>query len=145
MIATAIRQIFNADTGEEARERLVEVVDRLRVPAPKVAGPLEQAEEELLAFYSLPHEHWPKLRSTNPLERAWGVNADDQTYGAINDRGTPDLVAAVATNGRSGYVYASQLMSEASGVTLNVYESDGKTPIGKFVLGGTSAGTGGSR
>jgi putative transposase len=30
---------------------------------------LEQAEEELLAFYSFPREHWPKLRSTNPLER----------------------------------------------------------------------------
>jgi putative transposase len=69
MIATAIRQIFNADTGQEARERLADVVDRLRAPAPKVAGLLEQAEEELLAFYSFPPEHWPKLRSTNPLER----------------------------------------------------------------------------
>ena len=28
MIATAIRQIFQADTGQEARERLVEVTDR---------------------------------------------------------------------------------------------------------------------
>lgn len=74
---------------------------------------------------------------------AWGVNADGQTYGTINDRGTPDLVAAVATNGRSGYVYARQLIWGASGVTLTVYESDGKTPIGKFVLGGKSAETGG--
>ena len=24
---------------------------------------------ELLAFYAFPAEHWPKLRSTNPLER----------------------------------------------------------------------------
>ena len=69
MIATAIRQIFNADTGEEARERLAEVADRLRTPAPKVAALLEQAEDELLAFYSFPREHWTKLRSTNPLER----------------------------------------------------------------------------
>ena len=38
MIASAIRQIFNADTGDEARERLAEFVDRLRAPAPKVAG-----------------------------------------------------------------------------------------------------------
>jgi len=69
MIATAIRQIFNADTGQEARERLTEVVERLRTPAAKVAGLLEQAEEELLAFYSFPREHWTKLRSTTPLER----------------------------------------------------------------------------
>jgi len=43
MIATAIRQIFKADTGDEARERLAEVVDRVKAPAPKVAGLLEHA------------------------------------------------------------------------------------------------------
>jgi putative transposase len=45
------------------------VVDRLQPVAPKVAGLLEAAEAELLAFYQLPREHWSKLRSTNPLER----------------------------------------------------------------------------
>jgi mutator family transposase len=30
---------------------------------------LEDAEENLIAFYALPPEHWTKLRSTNPLER----------------------------------------------------------------------------
>jgi transposase-like protein len=30
---------------------------------------LEDAEEDLIAFYLLPREHWTKLRSTNPLER----------------------------------------------------------------------------
>jgi putative transposase len=30
---------------------------------------LEEAEEDILAFYAFPSEHWPKLRSTNPLER----------------------------------------------------------------------------
>jgi len=30
---------------------------------------LEDAEADLLAFYEFPAEHWPKLRSTNPLER----------------------------------------------------------------------------
>jgi transposase-like protein len=69
MIATAIRQVFQADSGEEAHERLAEVVERLHGPAPKVARLLEDAAEELLAFYAFPREHWPKLRSTNPLER----------------------------------------------------------------------------
>jgi transposase-like protein len=27
------------------------------------------AEDDVLAFYAFPAEHWPKLRSTNPLER----------------------------------------------------------------------------
>ena len=30
---------------------------------------LEDAEDDILAFYAFPAEHWPKLRSTNPLER----------------------------------------------------------------------------
>jgi putative transposase len=45
MIAAAIRGIFQAASLTEARQRLVEVVDRL------------------------PREHWSKLPSTNPLER----------------------------------------------------------------------------
>jgi hypothetical protein len=77
---------------------------------------------------------------------AWGVNASGQTYGAANQHGTPDLVAVVATNGSTGYVYATQLTSPAPTSpghavaennsppkTLTVYDSDGKTPIGKFI------------
>src|SRR5437773_9029568 len=41
----------------------------MRKPLPKVANLLEEAEEELLGFYGFPAMHWPKLRSTNPLER----------------------------------------------------------------------------
>ena len=37
--------------------------------APKVCALLEAAEEDLIAFYAFPPEHWTKLRSTNPLER----------------------------------------------------------------------------
>ena len=69
MIATAIRQVFNAASGAEARERLTEVAGRLHGHAPKVAELLLGAEEDLLGFYALPKEHWSKLRSTNPLER----------------------------------------------------------------------------
>jgi hypothetical protein len=48
MIATAIRQVFNVAAGEEAHERLDEVVERLQGPAPKVARLLEDASDELL-------------------------------------------------------------------------------------------------
>ena len=69
MIATAIRQIFAADDGQQAQQRLAEVVDRLAGPAPKVARLLDESADDLLGFYQFPREHWPKLRSTNPLER----------------------------------------------------------------------------
>ena len=29
----------------------------------------EEAEPDVLAFYAFPAEHWPKIRSTNPLGR----------------------------------------------------------------------------
>ena len=69
MVAAAIRQVFAAEDGAEARTRLASVVASLEAAAPKVALLLEAAEEELLAFMSFPREHWPKRRSTNPLKR----------------------------------------------------------------------------
>jgi transposase-like protein len=69
MISAAIRGIFSAGSGEQARERLAEVVERPEPIAPKVAQLVIDAEPDLLGFYALPREHWSKLRSTNPLER----------------------------------------------------------------------------
>jgi putative transposase len=69
MVSAALGQIFRADDQGQARLLLGDVANRLRSVAPKVARFLEEAEEELLAFTAFPREHWPKLRSTNPLER----------------------------------------------------------------------------
>jgi putative transposase len=69
LVAAALREIFNAESYEQARERVTSVLERLASLAPKVCELLEDAEEDLLAFYRLPTEHWTKLRSTNPLER----------------------------------------------------------------------------
>jgi transposase-like protein len=69
LVSAALREIFDAEGLEQARARLGEVLDRFRGPVPKVAERLEAAEEDLLAFYRFPAQHWSKLRSTNPLER----------------------------------------------------------------------------
>src|SRR5438067_11070500 len=69
LVAAALREIFNAERYEQARERVTHVLERLKDVAPKVCELLEAAEEDLIAFYSFPPEHWTKLRSTNPLER----------------------------------------------------------------------------
>ena len=74
----------------------------------------------------------------------WGVNQDGQTFGVANEHGFPDLVAVIATNGRTGYAYSRQLnppgpttlqtgppkLSRAP--TIPVYTSDGHTQIGVF-------------
>ncbi|CAL8974572.1 hypothetical protein CELL_01822 [Cellulomonas sp. T2.31MG-18] len=78
-----------------------------------------------------------------------GVNARGQTFGVSGSapQGDPDLVAVEATNGRSGYAYASELedpqpsspadagASSGRGRTIPVYESDGTTVIGEFAVG----------
>jgi transposase-like protein len=69
LIAAALREVFNADSHQQARERVGDVIARLEPIAPKVCRLLEDAEEDLLAFYGCPPEHWTKIRSTNPLER----------------------------------------------------------------------------
>lgn len=82
----------------------------------------------------------------------WGVNAKGETYGVTNDKGEPDLQLVQATNGRAGYAYTRDLNnaggplptnpteakdpSKTAGVSVPVYESDGATVIGEFVVGG---------
>ena len=69
LLAALIRPLFNADSPEQARDRLSEAVAALDGKLAKVATMLEQAEDDILAFYAFPTDHWRKLRSTNPLER----------------------------------------------------------------------------
>jgi putative transposase len=68
-LVSALRKVFNAETQAHARERVGHVLERLEPVAPKVCRFLEDPEEDLIAFYAFPHEHWTTLRSTNPLER----------------------------------------------------------------------------
>ncbi|WP_432981946.1 hypothetical protein [Dactylosporangium sp. CA-233914] len=79
----------------------------------------------------------------------WGKNADGLTYGVVNERGTPDLIAVTATNGRSGYAYNRDLNPTGPTTlqtgtepsrTVPVYTSDGHTRIGVFVIGGLATG-----
>lgn len=86
----------------------------------------------------------------------WATNAHGQTFGVGNDHGQePDLLAVIATNGRAGYAYSSELdgpmptsraqalawqkENAGHGRTIKVYESDGTTIIGTFVVGRGSA------
>ncbi len=68
-LAALIRPIFNQASQAEGRDRLSEAVAALDGRLPKVCAALERAEEDILAFYVFPADHWKKLRSTNPLER----------------------------------------------------------------------------
>jgi len=65
LLAALIRPIFNAGSLAEARDRLSEAVAHLEGSLSKAATLLEDAEPDILAFYSFPADHWRKLRSTD--------------------------------------------------------------------------------
>ena len=57
LVAGCPREIFQAESGEHAKQRVTNVLERLAPVAPKVCELLEQAEEDLTAFYAFPPEH----------------------------------------------------------------------------------------
>ena len=116
MVSAALREIFNADSYDSARERCGDVIERLRGPAPKVAELLEGAEEDLLAFYRFPAAHWSKLRSTNPLERVnreIGRRAD--VVGIFpNDASAIRLAGALLIEQNDEWLVSRRYLSEES-------------------------------
>jgi putative transposase len=69
MVAAAIRSIFAHDTAQAAAQAWRHVADQLRPRFRNLAALMDQAEADVLAFMAFPRQHWPKLHSTNPLER----------------------------------------------------------------------------
>jgi transposase-like protein len=116
MIAAALRQVFQATSGEEARRITGEVISRLRPVAPKVADLLEEAEEDLVAFYAFPPEHWPKLRSTNPLERVNREIARRSDVVGIypNDQALIRLAASMLIEQNDEWLVGRRYLSERS-------------------------------
>lgn len=99
------------------------------------------------------------IQYVNHVPTRLGINAHGLTFGVSgSDQGEPDLIAVEATNGKFGYVYATDL-KDADGTTaqksftspgdalqwqgtnagrtatIPVYESDGTTAIGEFQTG----------
>jgi transposase-like protein len=69
MVAATVRSIFEqADVGA-AKRQLRQVIASLEGRFPKVVAILEEAEEDIFAYYHFPAEHRRQIASTNPLER----------------------------------------------------------------------------
>jgi transposase-like protein len=116
MLAALLRPLFNAETGEAARALLGEALERLGKPLPKVAALLEEAEEDLLAFYGFPAEHWAKLRSTNPLERVnREIGRRTDVVGIFpNDRSLIRLAASIVIEQNDEWLVGRRYLSNHS-------------------------------
>jgi putative transposase len=116
MVAALLRAIFNAETGEDARTLVGDALDRLTTPLPKVAALLEEAEDDLLAFYAFPADHWAKLRSTNPLERVnREIGRRTDVVGIFpNDRALLRLAASVVIEQNDEWLVGRRYLSAHS-------------------------------
>jgi putative transposase len=127
MLAALVRPIFNAEDREQARELLGEALERMRKPLPKIADLLEQAEEDLLAFYAFPVDHRAKLRSTNPLERFnREIGRRTDVVGIFpNDRSLIRLAASVVIEQNDEWLVGHRYLSQHSlDAILTDYKED---------------------
>jgi transposase-like protein len=127
MVAALLRPIFNADDRDAARDLVGDALARLQKPLPKAAALLEEAEEQLLAFYAFPADHRPKLRSTNPLERVnREIGRRTDVVGIFpNDRALIRLAASVVIEQNDEWLVGRRYLSNHSLETiLNDYNND---------------------
>ncbi|GGT56347.1 IS256 family transposase [Streptomyces atratus] len=64
----AIQEIYNAEDKEHAARAVRDFERACGAKYPKVVKRITDDEDELLAFFDFPAEHWIHLRTTNPIE-----------------------------------------------------------------------------
>lgn len=69
MVSALIRQVFVQPDEKNAHRTWRQVADQLRSRFPKAAALMDEAEEDVLAYFVYPASHRVKLHSTNTLER----------------------------------------------------------------------------
>jgi len=72
VVSAFIGTAFVQDDADAARTQWRQVADQLRIKVPKLAGFMDDAETDVLAFMGFPKDHRAKIHSTNPIERLNG-------------------------------------------------------------------------
>ena len=118
----------NDPAQQPDREPCGEALECLRPRLPRVAALLEDAEDDLLAFYAFPGDHWTKLRSTNPLERVnREIGRRTDVVGIFpNDRSLIRLAASVVIEQNDEWLVGRRYLSNHSLETiLDQEQNDG--------------------
>jgi transposase-like protein len=97
VVAAFIATAFAQEDADTARSQWRQVADQIRPKVAKLAGLMDEAETDVLAFMSFPKDHRPKIHSTNPLERLNGeIKRRTEVVGIFpNDHSITRLVGAI--------------------------------------------------
>jgi len=69
----AIQDICNAEDKEQARKAVAPFARQYGAKYSKAVKKITDDEDELLAFFDFPAEHWIHLRTTNPIESTFAT------------------------------------------------------------------------
>jgi putative transposase len=69
----AVQEIYNAEDKDHAARAVRDFERAYQAKYPKVVKRITDDEDELLAFFDFPAEHWIHLRTTNPIESTFAT------------------------------------------------------------------------
>jgi len=97
VVSAFVATAFAQDDATSAKQQWRRVADQLRPKVPKLAGLMDEAEDDVLAYMTFPQQHRAKLHSTNPLERLNGeIKRRTEVVGIFpNEAAITRLVGAI--------------------------------------------------
>ena len=113
IVSAWIGTAFAQDDADAARKQWRSVADQLRPRVPKLAGLMDEAEADVLAFMAFPKEHRIKIHSTNPLERLNGeIKRRTDVVGIFpNEAAVVRLVGAILVEQNDEWAVQRRYMS----------------------------------
>ena len=131
MVAAVFRTIFAQPDPASRRRDLGQRPRPARRRFPKIGPLMDDAKAEVLAFTAFPRSHWPKIWSTNPLER---VNKEIKRRARVvgifpNEAAVIRLVGAVLDDMHDEWqVSDRRYLSEGSMAQLNPTSDTEQSP-----------------
>ena len=97
VVSAFMATAFAQDSADAAKTQWRKVADQLRTKLPKLSAFMDEAENDVLAYMGFPTDHWPKIHSTNGLERLNGeIKRRTEVVGIFpNDQAIVRLVGAI--------------------------------------------------
>ncbi len=68
-----VQDIYNAEDKQHAQAAITTFAQLYRVKFPKAVKKITDDQDQLLAFFDFPAEHWIHLRTTNPIESTFAT------------------------------------------------------------------------
>lgn len=100
-----IHDIWMAETREDAGKAFDRFLETYQLKYPKATQCLQKDRDELLAFYDFPADHWPHIRTSNPIESTFATVRlrTAKTRGCVSRRTLLTMVFKLGLSAEKGW------------------------------------------